>query len=148
MAVDIRHPGTTACKAAGIDKQRFNEAVAAGRYPCAPAVKKGGTRTFNQDDMVALFVYARLIEQDMPASVAGEIACDLRTKLKDFPNAKEVKIPRHREHVIGPQGQETGTPLVEGEEYSALIEMVFDVAGIRGEVKRRLKKGNGDCKTG
>lgn len=148
MAVETRHPGTTACKVARIDKQRFNEAVAAGRYPCAPAVKKGGTRYFNQDDMVALFVYARLIEQDIPASVAGEIACDLRSKLNEFPNVEEVKIPRHREDVKGPQGEETGTPLVEGEEYSALIEMAFDVAGIRGEVERRLTKGTGDRETG
>lgn len=147
MAVDIRHPGTTACRVAGIDKQRFNEAVAAKRYPCAPEVKKGGTRTFNQDDMVALFVYARLIEQDMPASVAGEIACDLRSRLNDFPEATEVKVPRHRQQVKGPQGQETGMPLVDGEEYSVLIEMVFDVAGIRGEVERRLKKGTADGET-
>ncbi|MDG4650438.1 hypothetical protein P6F26_18500 [Roseibacterium sp. SDUM158017] len=146
MAVSILYPSSTACQAAGIDKQRFNEAVAAGRYPCAPAVRKGGTRTFRRDDIVALFVFARLIEQDIPARVAGEIACALRTKLDAFPNARELKVPRYSEQGKTPIVQETGTSPPEYEEHSVLVQMAFDVAGIRNEIGRRLKNEAGTTK--
>ena len=140
MGVTFRYPGTIACQVAGIEKQRFNEAVAAGRYKCAPDVRKGGTRTFDHNDIVTLFVYARLIEQEIPARVAGEIACSLRSKLGEFPDAKELRVPRYSEHGKTPPGELPIPSSSEEEEYSVHVQMAFDIAGIRQEVTRRLKK--------
>ena len=130
MAIIFKYPGATACQIAGINKQRFNEAVAAGRYPCAPKVLKGGTRAFREEDIIALFIYARLIEQNMPPRVAGEIACTLRAKLEEYPDADEVSVPRH---------SETGTVTSERDTYSAHMHMVFDVAGIRSAIRPGLE---------
>ncbi|CAN0602775.1 unnamed protein product, partial [Ectocarpus sp. 12 AP-2014] len=93
----FKYPGAIACLVAGIEKQRFNEAVAHGRYPCAPEVPKGGIRTFREDDVVALYIYARLVDQRYPPSLAGQIACAARTKLDEFPDAKKVNVPLFKE---------------------------------------------------
>ena len=133
MAVVYKYRGATACQVTGIDKQRFNEAVASGRYPCAPTVRKGGTRTFTEDDIIALFVYARLIEQEIPPRVAGDIACAVRSKLEEDPSVEEIRIPRYSE--IG-----THPPSKAGDEFSVHVHMSFDIAGIRAAIAPTLKR--------
>lgn len=139
MGVVFKYPAAAACRAARIDKQRFNEAVAAGRYPCAPPVKKGGTRSFTEDDVIALFVYARLVEQDMGTRVAGEIACSLREKLNQEPTAEEIRIPRLVEESERSVIENTRGDASEHECQSVHIHIVFDVAGVRQEVISALK---------
>ena len=138
MALNIRYPASVACLVAGIDKQRFNEAVAAKRYRCAPEVPRGGTRTFNKHDMIPLFIYARLVEQGIPPSVSGEIACAAKQKLDENPEAEEIKVPRYKEEGQTPPEMRDGRPPMEGGSYSVSIEMLFDIAGMRGEIERRL----------
>ncbi len=82
MAIIWKLGSASACRIAGIDKQRFNEIVAAGTYPCAPEVKKGASRRFGEDDLVALFIFVRLVDDDMPIRAAGSLACDIRQKLR------------------------------------------------------------------
>lgn len=127
--------GTLACEIAGIDKQRFNEAVSAGNFSCAPKVRKGGTRTFTEEDIIALFVYARLTEQEWPPRVAGSIACEVRSKLETSPDMAEIRIPRRSET--------SRTPLLDGFseaiEYEAHVHMLFDIAGIRTAISLALR---------
>ena len=138
LALNIRYPASVACLVAGIDKQRFNEAVAAKRYPCAPEVPRGGTRTFNKHEMIPLFIYARLVEQGIPPSVSGEIACAAKQKLDQNPEAEEIRVPRYKEEGQTPPELQDVRPPMKGESYSVSIEMLFDIAGMRGEIDRRL----------
>lgn len=82
----------TACRIARIDRDRFNEAVAAGNYPCAPSVDRGATRVFNESELIALFYYGRLLENDWPPKLAGKLACQLSDFLQEAPQAEEAVI--------------------------------------------------------
>lgn len=126
MSKDQSYRGSQACKAAGIDKQRFNEAVASGNFTCAPIVRKGGTRMFELEDVIALFLFARLVEQELPPRAAGRIACHVRSDLAMNPEAHQVRIPQHSE-----TGKFSSHP---SDSYEAHVHMVVDVAGIRATV--------------
>lgn len=134
-----QYEGAVACRIAGIKKQRFNEAVAADRYICAPPVPKGGIRLFTKNDIIALFLYARLVEQRTPPSEAGQIACAVLAKLQEFPDAAQIKIPRRSEQGTRPPEQASSGPNLEGEEYSVFVEMIFDIAGIRAAIEPALQ---------
>lgn len=74
-----------ATEIAMVNRQRFNEAVAEGFYPCAPKTVRGATRVFDVNDIVALRVYGRLLDEGMIPRAAGQMACDLRTLLAQYP---------------------------------------------------------------
>lgn len=50
-----------ACRFAGIDRSRLNEAIAAGLYSHAPKTIAGKARVFGENDLVALQVFASLV---------------------------------------------------------------------------------------
>ncbi|MGB5067005.1 MAG: hypothetical protein WBO29_06470 [Albidovulum sp.] len=121
-----------ACALAGVDNKRFNEAVAKELYPCAPAARRGSARKFTEADVVALFVYARLLEQEMSQRLAGQIACQVRSKIEEDPEADEVRVLKFEEHGkerIGPKHKNHDAA------YSAHIHWVFDVGGIRKYIR-------------
>lgn len=64
-----------ACSIARISPDRFNEAYAAGNYPCAPATERGSARVFDMTGLITLFIYGRLLEQGFPPNKAGHFAC-------------------------------------------------------------------------
>jgi len=105
MSIDLENtvPTLTACEIAGLNRQRFNEFVAAGDYPCAPATEPGKARYFNELDLIALFVFARLVEiPEVSAKRAGRQACAIREKLETDPNAASLKIG---DMIAGPYNQ-------------------------------------------
>jgi hypothetical protein len=79
-----------AAQIAGIDRQRFNEAVAEGFYPCAPPTTKGATRHFDLNDIVTLTVYRELTQAGAVPRAAGAIACGLRDLLRQFPDCERA----------------------------------------------------------
>jgi vacuolar-type H+-ATPase subunit I/STV1 len=87
----IRAP--LACRIAGIDRDRFNEAVARGDYPCAPDAIAGQTRTFSIHDVVGLFVYGILVKDGTAAKQAGQIACEVSRLAKSAEGfEKEIAV--------------------------------------------------------
>jgi hypothetical protein len=78
----------------GLDRLKFNEAVAAGHYPCAPQTPKGSSRIFGEDDLIALYVFARLTEMDMLPRRAGALACDFASKVKMSPKEDRIIFAR------------------------------------------------------
>lgn len=64
-----------ACRVAGINRDRFNEYVAAGQYNCAPKTIPGRARLFSPDDMLTLFLFKRLIDDGYTVERAGTMAC-------------------------------------------------------------------------
>lgn len=79
-----------ACRVARIDRDRFNEHVAAGRFGCAPSTVPGRARLFDPDDMIALWLFRELMEDGSEASTAGAIACEVASAARLNPGAKAI----------------------------------------------------------
>lgn len=68
------------------DRQVFNQAVSDGLYGCAPQAERGASRVFYEDDLIALFYFARLTElPGITPRFAGLMACRIRDDLKGRP---------------------------------------------------------------
>lgn len=81
-----------ACELAQTHPDRFNEAVAAGHYPCAPRTTPGRRRQFDVDDIIALRFYQRFLDEGLGAAKAGHKACEVRQFLTEHPGADQVYI--------------------------------------------------------
>jgi hypothetical protein len=66
-----------ACRLASVDKNRFNEAVARGDYPCAPQTEPGMTREFTIADTIALFCWGQMTNITISPKQAGHFACEI-----------------------------------------------------------------------
>jgi hypothetical protein len=66
-----------ACKIVQLDRLKFNDAVASGVYPCAPATTPGSARIFDEERLLPLYFFARLTEFGVTAATAGRIACEM-----------------------------------------------------------------------
>lgn len=81
----------TACRVAEVDYDDFTLTVAAGSYPCLP-LAVGATRCFDETDLLALYVYGRLLLFGFGALRAGEYACRIHAAVKENANARFVSI--------------------------------------------------------
>jgi hypothetical protein len=79
-----------AAEIAGVDRQRFNEAVAEDFYPCAPRTVRGAARVFTVNDILTLWVYGRQLDEGVPPRKAGRVACGLSELLAEYPEADRV----------------------------------------------------------
>lgn len=91
-STDLRASIKLACDIAGASADRFNEAVHAGFYPCAPKTKPGRARSFDRDDVVALRIYQGDMNAGMSAKAAGEKACMLRQFMHEHPDAPHAYL--------------------------------------------------------
>lgn len=145
-----------ACRIAGIDPQRFNEDVAAGEYPHAPATTAGVSRVFDEADIAGLFVYAHLtrgcgepyrFSKKLAATYARGVIRALRNTRyvdyshvemwdgarADFPLVRDADgefVPAFEDHP--PQFK---TPLAQG-----LASVCFDLKAIRETVRERMEE--------
>ncbi|MEI6485473.1 MAG: hypothetical protein WCO11_04325 [Sphingomonadales bacterium] len=81
-----------ACRVARIDRQRLNEMISQGDYRCAPETVPGRSRLFDEADLIALFVFARLVEDEVRPSRAGFLAFRILDGLRADPEANEITI--------------------------------------------------------
>lgn len=79
-----------ACRVAQIDRDRFNEHVAAGRFGCAPNTIPGRARFFDPDDMIALWLFRELMDDGFDATKAGYIACEVARVARQYPDAPAI----------------------------------------------------------
>jgi len=79
-----------ACRVAGIDRDRFNEHVAAGRFGCAPATVPGRSRLFDPDDVLALHLFRDLMDDGFDATRAARIACEVAQVAKLNPDERAI----------------------------------------------------------
>lgn len=79
-----------ACAIVGMDADRFNEHVASGRFSGAPKTMPGVARYFDDNDMVALWLFAELMRNGYKAEEAGGRATQVRAMLKLSPDAEQV----------------------------------------------------------
>jgi hypothetical protein len=141
-----------ACRIAGIHRDRFNEAVHAGHYPCAPTTAKGSRRLFDEDDLIALYAYACLLDEDLSARAAGDLACKILNQVRSHPRAMLAYIER------GDDGrQETGpvknaeirivsgasSDRPNGSKSLAVSYRVFDIGNVRKIIKEKIREESG-----
>lgn len=88
----FKAPTKLACAIAGTNPDRFNEAIHAGFYPCAPATTPGRARSFDVNDVIALRLFQRFVDGGMSAKMAGHKACSVREFLRQYPDADQVYI--------------------------------------------------------
>lgn len=81
---------SVACRVAGINRDRFNEYVAAGQYHCAPKTIPGRARLFDPDDMLTLFLFKRLIDDGFTVERAGDLACAIGSVAKQHPEERAI----------------------------------------------------------
>lgn len=81
-----------ACKVVGLDRVKFNDAVASGAYTCAPFTMKGSARIFDEESLIPLYFFARLTEFGLPPSRAGRLACDAASVLRDPASAQTDRV--------------------------------------------------------
>ena len=81
-----------ACRTAEVDYDDFTLAVAAGSYPCLPLAVGGTSRRFDETDLLALYIYGRLLAFGFGALRAGEYACRIHTAVRANANARFVSI--------------------------------------------------------
>lgn len=79
-----------ACRIVGLNRDRFNEYVAAGQYHCAPPTVPGRARLFDPDDMLTLFLFKRLIDDGYTIEKAGNIACAIGLVAKSHPEERAI----------------------------------------------------------
>lgn len=132
----IRFRTAAACRIAQIDRNRFNEAVSAGNYRCAPSTVPGSSRLFDENDLIALFVYAQLLRQDYEPKLAGDFAFEVRKGLHENPKAKTVS------RLISLSGLERTVTDAEPAELSrdnpVLQRFKFEIVPIRKFVQREM----------
>lgn len=81
-----------ACRVVGLDRDRFNEAVAAGNYPCAPSTNFGQPRILQEHDLIGLEAYKRFSDMGFNLKAAGYIACELVSHIRQHPDAAAFVI--------------------------------------------------------
>lgn len=90
MTVTPKLTTAAACRVARIDRDRFNEHVAAGRYSCAPNTVPGRARLFDPDDMISLWLFREFMEDGLDAVHAGIMACSIASAARANPEARTI----------------------------------------------------------
>lgn len=119
-----------ACRVVNLDRQRLNEFIANGDYTCAPDTSPGRARLFTEDDLIALFVFAREVERGMKPLIAGRLAQNVRETLSERPGAETAKTVGR---IVGPHFERTGPTITASSDVGRLIFNVieYNLAGIR-----------------
>lgn len=90
MTITPKLTTAVACRVARINRDRFNEHVAAGAFSCAPATVPGRARLFDPNDMIALWLFRELMDDGFNAVRAGAIACAVVEAAKQSPDARAI----------------------------------------------------------
>lgn len=69
--METRLTSVEACQIVGYDRNRLNEAIAAGSYVCAPPTTAGKARMWSFDDLVPLAVFVIGVEDGLGWRDAG-----------------------------------------------------------------------------
>ncbi len=105
------YPATLAMELADVNRQKFNDAVTKGAYPCAPETVRGSRRHFSPIDLVGLAAFGALTNNSRPNSgeslaprQAGYMACSLVRRLKqgetDLVSLHYVRTPENENLIL------------------------------------------------
>jgi hypothetical protein len=90
MTITPKLTTTAACRVARVDRDRFNEDVAAGYFNCAPKTVPGRARLFAPNDMLALCLYREFLDGGYNKERAGKVACEVARAAHEAPEADVI----------------------------------------------------------
>jgi len=125
-----------ACQAAGVSYDDLILTIAAGSYPCLPGAVPGSPRAFDEADLLALYVYGRLLAFGFGALRAGEYACRVHAALRSDPNAKTIAIvltPHGGKRVVVERDAPTSSHTTRPE------NIEIDITAIQQSLKTRIE---------
>ena len=79
-----------ACRVVRLERDRYNEATAAGVIPCIPQTTPGRARLFDPFDLLVLWYYRELTEDGYARDKAGQIACAIAACARQNPSASVI----------------------------------------------------------
>ena len=124
-----------ACRTADVSYDDFILTIAAGGYPCLPGAAPGSPRTFDETDLLALYVYGRLLAFGIGALRAGEYAGRVHNALRADADARFVAI------VLTPHGGKRVVVEREPHAPSARSEKIgFNISAIRKFLNKRIER--------
>ena len=140
MAIKFRTKA--ACRIAGVDPLRLNEAIYAGNYPCAPETRSGASRTFEEIDLITLTLWRDLMKNsEIHRMRIGDLVCRVHALLKadNLGEIERLDMPMNVFDFMRTAKAEDPVsfdfPTKERHTFSA---MSFDVKGLREEVRARI----------
>ncbi len=92
MTIKPKLTTKAACRVAKLHPDRFNEHVASGAFPCAPATVPGRARLFDPDDMIALWYFQQFLSEGHDAKSAGKMACEIATVARQNPDEPVIAL--------------------------------------------------------
>ena len=123
-----------ACRTADVSYDDFILTIAIGGYPCLPGTAPGSPRTFDETDLLALYVYGRLVTFGFDVLRAGEYANRVHCALKANADATSVAI------VLGPHGGKRVVVELEPQAPARSEKIEFDISAIRKFLNRRVER--------
>jgi hypothetical protein len=123
-----------ACRTADVSYDDFILTIAVGGYPCLPGTAPGSPRTFDETDLLALYVYGRLLTFGFDVLRAGEYASRVHCALKGNADATYVAI------VLTPHGGKRVVVEPEPHAPARSEKIAFDISAIRKFLKRRVER--------
>ena len=124
-----------ACRTADVSYDDFILTIATGGYPCLPGTTPGSPRTFGETDLLALYVYGRLLAFGFDALRAGEYASRVHCALSLNTDATTVAIvlTRHEGKRVVVERETPSSP-------ARREQIEFNIAAIRKFLNRRIER--------
>ena len=123
-----------ACRTADVSYDDFILTIATGGYPCLPGTAPGSPRTFDETDLLALYVYGRLLTFGIGALRAGEYAGRVHAALRTNADATSVAI------VATSHGGKRVVVELELQAPARSEKIEFDISAIRKFLNRRVER--------
>jgi hypothetical protein len=123
-----------ACRTADVCYDDFILTIAAGGYPCLPGTTPGSPRTFNETDLITLYVYGRLLAFGIGALRAGEYAGRVHNELRANAEANSIAI------VLTPHGGKRVVVELKPQARAQSEKIEFNIAAIRKFLNRRIER--------
>lgn len=125
MTIKPKLTTVAACRVAGFHRDRFNELVHDGLFACAPKTVPGRARLFDPDDMLALVLFKRLMDDGSTPMSAGSVACTVADAAKNAPEANAIS------YVETYVGSNTAYPASQVPSPDAWVDTLFSGSTIR-----------------
>jgi hypothetical protein len=123
-----------ACRTADVSYDDFILTIAIGGYPCLPGTAPGSRRTFDETDLLALYVYGRLLAFGLNVLRAGEYASHVHDALRANADTTSVAI------VATSHGGKRVVVELESQAPARSEKIEFDISEIQKFLNRRIER--------
>jgi len=127
-----------ACRTADVPYDDFILTIATGGYPCLPGAVPGSPRTFDETDLLTLYVYGRLLAFGFDVMRAGEYAGRVHCALRANADATSIAIvltPHEGKRVVVEREKCALSPSPARPE-----KIEFNISAIRKFLNRRVER--------